>query len=473
MKNKTTQKLVDDVLDIFKNNKNVISGTVVGSIINKPFDQISDIDLVVIVKELSLDKIINLKNELLGLSPKVYKLNKTFEVNDSFGPLKKENDENIVFHLMVYDETEHKNHVINSPFTCYDWERSNYFVKKSTKEVYATRNLMFCDFNDARRGTKDYINDIKLNRISYRLYEESKTGLVQKKYFQDLDSKHKIEYSFHIIKNSIGNFIKLFLSRNEILNEEDFANLWKLTLPALYMNFYDAYKQLEIQKIQKKYEDDSLIKVIPSFLDQFNSEIDKQYKNTQKFVFIRHFPTELNDGRLFGQKSDAPILKITETIKTSDNEYKNYNVYSSPLIRCKQTANIFGFNEVNINDNLKEINYGVAEGMFFEKFIQEYPKFKQKIDSNEDFKYPQGESYKEVNERIFKFLDESKNSVLAFTHQGPIRALIGTILKIQISDWYKINIPHGIPLEFIKYNGNYLINVNRRTLSSILKGISG
>ena len=103
MKNKMTQKLVDDILDIFKNNKNVISGTVVGPIINKPFDQISDIDLVVIVNELSLDKITNLKNELLGLSPKVYKLNKTFQVNDSFGPLKKENEENIVFHLMVYD----------------------------------------------------------------------------------------------------------------------------------------------------------------------------------------------------------------------------------------------------------------------------------------------------------------------------------------------------------------------------------
>ena len=84
-----TQKLVEDVLTIFNNNENVISGTVVGSILNKSFDQISDIDLVVIVKNLSLDDITQLKNELLSLSPKLYKLDKKFEVNDSFGPLKK------------------------------------------------------------------------------------------------------------------------------------------------------------------------------------------------------------------------------------------------------------------------------------------------------------------------------------------------------------------------------------------------
>ena len=471
MKNKMTQKLVEDVLTIFNNNENVISGTVVGSILNKSFDQISDIDLVVIVKNLSLDNITQLKNELLSISPKLYKLDKKFEVNDSFGPLKKEHENNIVFHLMVYDEVEHKNHVINSPFTCYDWEQSEQFIKKPIKDVYPTRNLMFCDFQDARRGIKDYIEDINQRRISYRIYAESKKGLVQKKFYQDLDRKHSTEFSFHIIKNSISNFCKVLLNRSKKLSEKEFANFWKLLMPNLYSNFFDIYKELERQKNQKKYDDNNLIDSIPDFLIEFNLEIEKYYKNTQKFIFIRHLATDLNDGRLFGQKSDVPILEINEVIETINKEYENFDIYSSPLTRCIQTASKFGFNDVFTDDNLKEIDYGLAEGMFFENFIENYPEYKQKIESNKDFKYPKGESYTEVRKRMFKFLKNSTNSILAFTHQGPLRALIGTILEIQISDWHKINIPHGIPLEFIKYDENYLININRKILSTILEGI--
>lgn len=471
MKNAMTQKLVEDVLALFNNNKNVISGTVVGSILNKSFDQISDIDLVVIVKNLTLDNITQLSNELLKLSPKLYKLDKIFEVNDSFGPLKKELENNIVFHLMVYDEIEHKNHVINSPFTCFDWEQSEQFVKKPIKEVYPTRCLMFCDFQDARRGIKDYINDIEQRRISYRVYAESKKRLVQRKLYQDLDLKHSTEFAFHIIKNSISNICKVLLNRNKKLSEKEFANFWKLFMPNLYSNYFGIYKELEKQKKQKKYEDNNLIDLIPDFLIKFNFEIEKQYKNTQKFVFIRHFATNLNDGRLFGQKSDEPILEINDVIRTIDKEYENFDIYSSPLLRCIQTASKFGFKDVSTDDNLKEIDYGLAEGMFFENFIEEYPKYKLKIECNEDFTYPKGESYAEVKKRIFNFLNDSTNSILAFTHQGPLRALIGTILKIQISDWHKIKIPHGVPLEFLKYDQNYLININRKILSTILEEI--
>ena len=37
---------------------------------------------------------------------------------------------------MYYDIEAHKNHVIESPFTCYDWERSKSYIGKSLREIY-------------------------------------------------------------------------------------------------------------------------------------------------------------------------------------------------------------------------------------------------------------------------------------------------------------------------------------------------
>ena len=51
-------------------------------------------------------------------------------INNTFGPLKFNSNKNLVIHLMVYDRTGHIDHVIKSPFTVYDWERSNVYLKK-------------------------------------------------------------------------------------------------------------------------------------------------------------------------------------------------------------------------------------------------------------------------------------------------------------------------------------------------------
>ena len=51
-------------------------------------------------------------------------------INNSFGPIKYDFKKYVIFHLMYYDIEAHKNHVIKSPFTCYDWERSKNYIGK-------------------------------------------------------------------------------------------------------------------------------------------------------------------------------------------------------------------------------------------------------------------------------------------------------------------------------------------------------
>ena len=65
---------------------------------------------------------------------------------------------------MVYDRKGHIDHVIKSPFTVYDWERSNVYLNKKISEIYKVGSLQFDDFLSARRGLFNYANDIKLKK---------------------------------------------------------------------------------------------------------------------------------------------------------------------------------------------------------------------------------------------------------------------------------------------------------------------
>ena len=54
----------------------------------------------------------------------------------TFGPLKFNDDKTIVFHIMIYDIEGHRKHVLESPFTCLDWEYYPAIYGKNLSEIY-------------------------------------------------------------------------------------------------------------------------------------------------------------------------------------------------------------------------------------------------------------------------------------------------------------------------------------------------
>lgn len=471
MYSKREKVLVEDILDIFHRDKNIVSATVVGSILDRSIEEVSDIDLIVIVNSLSKESIEDIKNNLLELTPIKYDLQKIFEINDSFGPLKKESEQKIIFHLMVYDIKDHIEHVNTSPFTCYDWERSTAYVKKSLSDIYSARLLMLQDFSTARRGLEDYLEDIKNERISYRIYEEKNNVLIQKKQYYKLDTKHKLEFSYHIIKNSVSNLLKILTNKNIVMNDEDFKKNWKMYFPNLYKKYFEIFIKLKNNKILKIYDDESYINSIPNFLEELNVEIENIYKESKKIFMIRHLKTDLNDGRFFGQKYDIPITPTNKKWKFVNDNVQDPLIFTSPLLRSLQTVEKFGYKKYTADNRLMELNYGLADGLEFDQFIEQNPEFKNKIKNNIDFKFPEGENYTQMYERVSEFVNEIKTSSIIFTHQGPIRAMIGKSLNIESSEWYKISVPHATPVEFISYKNNILLNIDRKFLNSMLKNI--
>ena len=119
--------------------KSVISITFVGSFESATdLRLISDIDIIVIVDHLTQpvfkeieEKAGTIKGEDIFLPEYQIKLNL------SFGPLKFNDEKTAVFHLMIYDVEGHRKHVIESPFTCLDWEYFPAEFGKNLKDIYS------------------------------------------------------------------------------------------------------------------------------------------------------------------------------------------------------------------------------------------------------------------------------------------------------------------------------------------------
>lgn len=88
---------------------------------------------------------------------------------------------------------------------------------------------------------------------------------------------------------------------------------------------------------------------------------------TFKIHLIRHGLTEGNLKQQYIGKTDLPLAGVGVSELTRLKEETDYprvdKVYSSPMLRCKQTANILYPNkEAILVDNLREIDFGEFEG---------------------------------------------------------------------------------------------------------------
>lgn len=457
------------VFSKLKKDKNILSATFVGSFVDKySFKNISDIDLVIIVKNLNyktikiLEKKIHQINytQLLGEKKKLL-------INNTFGPLKFNSNQNLVIHLMIYDKEGHVDHVINSPFTVYDWERSNIFLKKKISEIYKVGGLQFIDFINARRGLFNYANDIKKKKISFQKYRFFKNKYSTVKHFIRLQSRDKCEYYFHIVKNLILNFIKVYNKKNELFFiEKEIKNLEKY-FGKSFSNKHtkNINKLIYTKKIKNWNITKNFDHWIVNFINDFETIVLRQINESKKIVFLRHGKTKMNDESFLGQGRDPDVdrsqIKIINKIK--------YNkVYASPLKRCSQTAQIISKNKIFHEKNLLEINYGKAEGLTINKLNKKFPKLVYNWKNGKDPKFPLGESQADVTKRLNIFLKkiikDSNKYICVVTHNVFLRCLVGNFFKIEKKFWYKINIPHLLKLEFLIKKKIIFSNINRKNL---------
>ncbi|CUH92082.1 histidine phosphatase family protein [Herbinix luporum] len=147
-----------------------------------------------------------------------------------------------------------------------------------------------------------------------------------------------------------------------------------------------------------------------------------------KLLVTRHGETEWNRKNMILGRTDITLNEtgIMQAKKLRDNiPYPIKYVIASPLQRAAMTANIVCENlnvEIKYDDRLMEMDFGTFEGR--DRTCEVYQMEKRNFFT----RYPQGESYFQVAQRVYNCLDEiiekySDGNVLIITHNGICRVI--------------------------------------------------
>jgi alpha-ribazole phosphatase len=140
-----------------------------------------------------------------------------------------------------------------------------------------------------------------------------------------------------------------------------------------------------------------------------------------KIHIVRHTAVGV-DGVCYGQ-TDVPLKDTfeeeAEVVRQKLENIPFDAVFSSPLSRAKRLAEYCGYENIQLKDRLKELNFGDWEMQPWNKMdMEEWEKDWINISA------PNGESFRQMYDRVASFLDELKgkaySSVIVFAHGGVI-----------------------------------------------------
>lgn len=173
-----------------------------------------------------------------------------------------------------------------------------------------------------------------------------------------------------------------------------------------------------------------------------------------KITFISHGSTIYSEDNRFNEKSDYPqlnengyneIRSITDFIKRRG--LKTNKIYSSPALRCVQSAEIISealkqdFETIN---GLTNRSWGAWDGLTIDELEKKYAKdcilsdvFASQPDSGEDIV----NFNKRINKEITRIISENiRGRVIIITHPAIIQAAIANVLDIPPKSQFNIYI---------------------------------
>jgi broad specificity phosphatase PhoE len=129
------------------------------------------------------------------------------------------------------------------------------------------------------------------------------------------------------------------------------------------------------------------------------------------------------------------------------------HLYASPLRRARQTAEPIARQlglQVLTHDGLREINFGVVDGLTMETFRQTMPELFARWRDRGDlsFKYPGGEQRQAFFRRVGQTLDEIVDRhpgqrIAVVAHGGTIRGGLAWLFPDTMRDWWAYDLNNG------------------------------
>lgn len=179
----------------------------------------------------------------------------------------------------------------------------------------------------------------------------------------------------------------------------------------------------------------------------------------QELLFIRHTSVEHPRGFCYGNLDVDVSVDFESEASWLQNqliEYVPNKVYSSPLQRCVKLASYL-FQNYQADDRLKELNYGIWEGLTWEEIG--VPEGSNWIFTHSDTVLENGESFELQKQRVQAFIQELSNSkdrrIAIVAHGGVIRSAISHFLDIPLSSTKNLKVHYASQVKFIKENNRW------------------
>ena len=182
---------------------------------------------------------------------------------------------------------------------------------------------------------------------------------------------------------------------------------------------------------------------------------------------VRHGESEANIKNRFSGITDVELteLGMEQAIKAGEKlkDKTIHNIFSSPLKRAKNTAEIIadeiGFNkkDIIIDNCLTEVNFGIFENLTWEEIIEQYAEESESwIKFKHKYKFPKGEGYDDIKSRISRFFENVPDNSLVATHYGVIQSVL---LYYEIADDTNIWDYHISNCDILVFDNKKLINI--------------
>ncbi|KAK9833381.1 hypothetical protein WJX81_000334 [Elliptochloris bilobata] len=183
----------------------------------------------------------------------------------------------------------------------------------------------------------------------------------------------------------------------------------------------------------------------------------------RKIWLTRHGESEYNRMALLGGDSNItdsgrayaavlPDIVIDRVPLTSEGATMPVSVWTSTLKRTIQTAEHLPFPKLRWKA-LDEIHAGIFDGMSYEQIEEQQPEeFRARKSDKLRYRYPSGESYMDVIQRLEPVvieIERERECVCVVAHQAILRAIYGYFTKTPLKDIPRLEIPLHTLIELV------------------------